>query len=450
MDRAEYRGIALKCKEVMADPKENLDKIRDVLGMVEYGSSDGKMKGMVYLSLLKVFRAIIPSFKIRSLKDVVKDKRDSLHMKEYDRNMLALYTSYVKLVTNDASDESYISACEILEHLDHFNCTDKIVLKVLEGSTRKRMIATLCCDTIRSKLRNDISGELVSMILNQMLDSEYNPLLLEYLVDVPVIDKLLKDEEERAREYRLANLHAPKKEKNSLFHKKTLNNRKLKKIEKERIISQELAKSEEEMENNKEELINRKGIYDAIQRVYFTVLSGSDYDRYKYTFIGLMKYKEIIRAGFMEGLYFLLNDKIMELCSSAQIQGVLCILTLYGEKGYDFKRLVSVLYSILYPMNFDLTECDYVDLIRAVKSLFVKRRQPVHRTHVLLNRLIVHGCSRFVPSLRVLIAELSATYDIEFSDLDNIKHREFDQNSLDVDLLPSNPFFDHCLYKRML
>ena len=72
-----------------------------------------------YMSLLKVFKALISLY-----------KRNSLHVKEYDKNMLALYTSYVRAVIEDTFDKSYVSACEILEHLDHFNCVDKIVAKV--------------------------------------------------------------------------------------------------------------------------------------------------------------------------------------------------------------------------------------------------------------------------------------------------------------------------------
>lgn len=444
----EVQEIAATCRKVMENPHENLDGIRGVLGIMERRPSCGRLRGIVYLSLLKVFRAIIPTYKVRSLKDVVKDKRDSLQIKDYDKRMLSLYTLYVKKVVDDGSDESYVCACEMMEHLVHFNCGDKVVWKVLKGTTRRRPISVLCCGAIRSKLREDMSGDVVLMILDKMLDGEYDQSVVECLIDIPFLDGMSDNGGETGDECLTAGPRVCGKKKDSIFKRKPVLSKKLRKMERTRIQAQEEAKIEEEDECNKEVSINRKKVCDAMQRLYFTILKGNNYACYKYTFIGLMKYKTMIRQGFMEGLYFLLNNNLAELPSDAKIQGILCILSLYGEDGYDFKRLVDVVYSVLHPMNFELTE--YEELVGAIRSLFMRIRQPVHRTHVLLSRLIVHGCSRFAPLLKSLIKELTVAYDIDPLDCDGIKYRDFDQDSTDTDMIPNNPFFEYCVYRKML
>lgn len=443
------REIALKCKEIMADPEAHLMKVKDIFGIISREQVDGQLRGIAYLSLLKVFKAVIPLYKVRTLKDMVKDKRDSMHMKAHDKEMLALYTSYIKFIVEDASDESYVSACEVLDHLDHFNCADKIVLKVLVGSTARRLVSRLCCEAIKLKLRNDWSGDTVFLILNQMLDVEHNPLIMEYLMDIPFITNSLKSDDERAVEYWTANARVAKRDKNSIFQSKRIGNKKLKKMDKNRLQMQEDARTEEAFEGDAEEFANRKKIYAALQRLYFTILKENRFEYYKHVFAGLMKYKGIIRPAFREGLYFLLNNNLGCLPSDARIRGIQCIVSLYGEDGYDFKRLVDVLYSALHPMNFDLAEADYCDVDSAARFLFMKTRQPAHRAHVLLNRLILHCCCRPAPMLRMLIRDLSALYSIDPLDCDGLRHKEFDQDAAETDMIPSNPFFAYSLYKQI-
>ncbi|KMV65514.1 pre-ribosome nuclear export protein [Encephalitozoon cuniculi EcunIII-L] len=444
---SEKSRIASICTKIIENPEKNLGMMEEVFSMIT-STAEGKAKGVIYLSLLKVFKAIIPLYKVRSLKDMVKDKRDSLHLKDYDKSLLRWYTSYIKTMVDDVSDESYISLCEVLQHFDHFNCTDKVVSGVLRGSLGTRSVSMLCCDTIKSKLEGDCTGELVATVLDQMLDFEYNPLVLEYLLDIPFVDNSLRSDEEKARKYWEANKPVSRREKKSIFHRKQVFSKKLRKIEKERLRIQSETRDEEDIEERIEEMKNCKKIYDAIQRLYFMVLKGDRYDCYKYVFMGLVKYRKIIRPEFREGLYFLLNNNLAKISSDARIQGILCILTLYGEEGYDFGGLVDLVYSMVHPMNTE--PVDNGELIKIVRLLFIKIRQPVHRAHVTLKRLILYCCSRSTSEFKGLINDISAYYDIEFSDCANPKCREFDQDAANVDSIPSNPFFEYFLYKQML
>ncbi|ADM12164.2 nuclear pre-ribosomes export protein [Encephalitozoon intestinalis ATCC 50506] len=436
------------CTKIIENPQENLDMMEGIFEMLRNGSFEGKAKGMVYLSLFKVFKAVIPLYKVRSLKDVVKDKRDALHLKDHDKNLLKWYTSYVKTMVDDISNESYISLCEVLQHFDHFNATDKIVSGVLRGSLGKGSVPMMCCNTIKLKLRSDCSGELIATILDQMLDFEYNPLILEYLLDIPFVNNSLKSDEEKAKEYWEANRGVSRRDKNSIFHRKRIFNKKLKKMEKERLSLQSEVKDEEDIEGRIEEMKSCKRIYDAIQRLYFTVLKGDRYECYKYVFMGLVKYRKILRPGFMEGLYFLLNNSLSKIPSDAKVQGILSILTLYEDECYDFNGLVDLLYSMIHPINPEIVDND--ELVKVIRFLFIKIRQPIHRAHVLLKRLILCCCSRSVPEFRSLIKDISAYYDIEFSDCTNPRCREFDQDSTHVDSIPDNPFFEYFLYKNIL
>lgn len=447
MDSQKSR-IASICTKIIEEPQENLKMIEEIFRMLNDGISEGRAKGIIYLSLLKVFKAIIPLYKVRYLKDIVKDKRDNLHIKDYDKSLLRWYASYVKILVDDMSDESYVSLCEVLQHFDHFNCTDKIVSGVLRGSLGRRPASVLCCNTIKSKLRSDCSGELIVIILDQMLDFEHNPLVLEYLVDIPFVNNSLKSDEEKAREYWEANRSVSRREKNSIFHRKQIFSKKLKKMEKERLKIQSQVRDGEDIEERVEEIRTCKKIYDAIQRLYFTILKRDRYEYYKYVFIGLVKYRKVLRPEFMEGLYFLLNSNLWKVPSDAKIQGILCILTLYGDECYDFNGLVDLVYSMIHPMNPKPADND--GLSKAIRLLFIKTRQPIHRAHVLLKRLILCCCSRSAPEFRLLVKDISAYYDIEFSDCTSSKCREFDQDAVHVDSVPDNPFFEYFLYKQIL
>ncbi|WEL39426.1 nucleolar complex-associated protein 3 [Encephalitozoon hellem] len=440
--------IASICTKIIEEPQENLKMIGEIFRMLESETAESRSRGIIYLSLFKVFKAIVPLYKVRSLKDVVKDKRDSLHIKDYDKNLLRWYASYIKAMVDDMSDESYISLCEVLQHFDHFNCTDKIVSGVLRGSLRKGPVSVMCCNTIRSKLKGDCSGEMIITILDRMLDFEYNPLILEYLTDIPFVDNSLKSDEEKAREYWEANRSVSRKEKGSIFRRKQIFSKKLKKMERERLKIQSQVRDEEDIEERIEEMKNCKKIYDAIQRLYFTILKGSKYECYKHVFIGLVKYRKILRPEFMEGLYFLLNNNLSRVPPDAKIQGISCILTLYADECYDFSGLVDLVYSMVHPMNPEIVDND--ELSKTIRFLFIKTRQPIHRAHVLLKRLILCCCTRSIPEFRSLVKDISAYYDIEFSDCTSPKCQEFDQDSAHVDLIPDNPFFEYFLYKHIL
>ncbi|KAH9411706.1 putative nucleolar complex-associated protein [Ordospora pajunii] len=440
--------IASLCMEVINDPNSCLGRIGDVLAEVDKDTSD-ETRGLVYLSVLKVFKAIIPLYKVRTLKDVVKDKRESLHLKGYDKTLLKWYTAYVKMLVDDRSDASYVSLCELLKHFDHFNCTDKIVSRVLEGSVGNGPVPEMCCETIKLKMHEDWAGELIIVIINQMLDYDYNPVVLEYLLSIPLVDKSLKSDSQRASDYWRANRSASKKnEKEKIFVRKKLLDKKLRKVEKQRLIAQSEARDEEDIEGRIEEIKNCKKIHDAILRLYFTVLKSDRYDCYKSTFLGLVKYRKILCAEFMEGLYFLLCSNLDKLCSDLKIQAVKCVMILYGSEGYDFEKLVNAMYGVIYPMNMEAVCIS--EVVKATRLLFVHKRQPSHRARVFARRLMLYGCTRFAPEMGKLAKEISVVYDFEFSEISNALLKDTDIECTKVDYVPEAPFFEHFLLKQII
>ena len=440
--------IASLCMEIINDPDNCLSKIGEVLAEANKDTSD-ETRGLVYLSVLKVFKTIIPLYKIRTLKDVVKDKRESMHLKEHDKTLLKWYTEYVKILMGDKSDASYVSLCELLKHFDHFNCTDKIVSRILEGSVGIGPVPEMCCETIKLKLQEDWTGELIIVIINQMLDYDYNPAVLEYLLNIALVEKSLKSDKQRASDYWRENRPASKRsEKENIFVRKQVFDKKLRKAEKQRLIAQSEARDEEDIEGRIEEINNCKKIHDAILRVYFTVLKSNRYDCYKSIFLGLTKYKKIIHPEFMEGLYFLLCNNLDKLCSDSTVQAVKCVMILYGSEGYDFEKLVNAMYRVIYPMNMEAI-C-IPEVVKAARLLFVHKKQPSHRARVFARRLMLYGCARFAPELGKLAKEISIVYDFEFSEASGSLVRDVDPECAKVDYVPEAPFFEHFLLKQII
>jgi nucleolar complex protein 3 len=440
--------IAAKCREIIADPGKNIGGVYELLQLCRNVSTGESLRGTIYLSVMKVFLNIVPLYRVRTLKEAVKHKNDTLHVRECDKEVLRGYNAYIKMVVEDRSRESYIAACEVLRSLDHFNCIDKIISKLLLGTTEKRGISTLCCSAIKEKIMENRLGETVHLILNLMLDYNYSAAILEYLLEIPSLDLYLRSDLEKQEERHSENARVSGRERDSIFRRKAIHDKKVRKEDKMRRMEEIVARFEEREEVTRDEFANHKKVADALQRLYFTILKEKDSRRYKFTFMGISKYRKAVRPAFLEGLYILLNDAIEDASCDAKIQGILAVLKIYGGAGYDFKRLVDALYAALHPLNFEVLDLD--GAAQAARLLFVRTRQPKARAYALISRLIHCACVRPLPMFCSLIAELASSYDVEFGDCEDIRHAEYNHDVRDIDLVPVTAFYEYYLYRRLL
>lgn len=443
-------NIADQCKLVLKDPKKYIKRLNPIVKVLRRESLDLEYKKLLYSSLLKVFRSVAPLYKIRKLRNIVKTKKDSLTIRNYDKELLDIYTKYIKIIVDDKSDESYIVACEIFRYLDHFNCADRVASKILRGTLMKKPIADKCLEILKNKIQNDMGGDVVTIILNMMLEYEYSEKVVEFLCDVTLLDEHLTPWEKKSKEIIADNKKDKKKGEDAFFKRERMIGKKNRKQEKKARRLQDEIKNEETLLDIDENFVQHKNIVDGLQRVFFTILKDKKVKAYKSAYQGLEKYKVIIRYSFLEGLYVLMNDGLDDAPVSARLYGIKAILSIYGESGYDFKRLVNTIYKILSPSNFDLSAEDHSLLIENLNAIFIKLRQPTHRAHAMISRLINYFNLRYVSGLRPFIKDICAVYDIDLDDFEGFKYRECAVNSECIDLCENNPFFEYFLYKEFL
>ncbi|KAF9763623.1 Nucleolar complex-associated protein 3 [Nosema granulosis] len=433
----DLKEIAEKCKEIINNPEEKLSDIKEIIKLI---GNDENYNKVLFVAVLKVFKAVIPLYKVRTLKDKIVHKNDNLEVKDFDKLILSSYSSYVSKILGNESSVAYKCAVEILEHFDHFNYIDKIVGKILKGSLLSSTTSSLCCEAIQKKFLEDLKGEITFVIVNQMFEKDFNSKILSYLTDIIFLKDFLNEEVE--------NFEIEKEKKKDKFFKyERSNDKKKRKIEKQRRIAENIVKEETEKEEKRNMFVFHRKIVDALQRLYFLILRDQKKDKFKFTFIGISKYKKFIRKEFLEGLYVLLNDAIALADLESKLYGVITTLEIYAQFKYDFKRLVDAFYSIISPFNYKLTR-EHLNLVEnTLEELFIKYKQPIQRVYAVAHRLIILGTLRYSVEIKRMVKTLGIVHEIDFSDW--FVNSNLDTKK-DIDNFKNFPFYDYFLYKKML
>lgn len=440
--------LANKCTEIINNPAKNIEDIGKLLQNTEN-------KETVYLALAKVFKRISLLYKIRLHSEKVKHMNGELKVSAYDGKLVAQYNSYVKQICSSECSASFRSACELLRSLDHFNFADRLVSKVLVGSNMASAIGELCIDTLADRIVNDSVGDSVFMILNQCLDYKCSYRVVEALLESKYLSRCVEtriDKEEKYNKERMEQKRLEKRSKRQkgYFDKNVIYGKPDRKVEKQRLIQQNVVKKEEDASLGFLEDKNYVRTVNALQRLYFTILKQNVCVSYRSTFIGLRKYIKLIRVEFREGLYVLLNDTIKDAAVLSKLEGILTILAIYGGSGLDFKRVIDIFYEILRPFNFELEIGAFEGVKVVLKQLFVDIKQPLARAYVFAQRIMHLRCMRHVPGAGELIKMLEVAYDIDFNDNDLKYKNMYDPSVSDVDKIECKPFYEYYLYKRII
>ncbi|WUR02824.1 nucleolar complex-associated protein 3 (NOC3) [Vairimorpha necatrix] len=488
------KEIAVSCKSIITEPEKNIKKIKTILNIK---TENEKEKAVIYISLLKVFKSIIPLYKIRTLKDKVKYKKDDLEITEGDKTILKMYSLFINTLCSDTSFITYIIASEIMAHFEHFNFIDIIIKKILKGTiiktditktdnnsnvkaeynitdnninktdiitdnnntrtdninktdiitdiitdnnnTRTDNISNVCLNTLKNIINEDKNGDLIFCIVNQMYETQFHPEVLSFLLEINLLKDFLEEETE--------------KPKDKFFKIKRSFKKQERKLEKKRRQIEEERRKEKNQEEKQDGFVIHRKIVDSLQRLYFLILRDKIKQKYKYTFIGLKKYKKFIRKEFYEGLYVLLNDSLNISNYEEKLYCILTVLDIYESYRYDFKKLVQALYEILFVFNtnLDITKMKLIEEV--VDKLFIKIKQPVKRVHLILERFLIFGCLRYNPVIKRIISKLQSFYDIDFTETFRFNEEnalEEDLKGRDIDQIEIKPLYCYEIFKNIL
>lgn len=448
MADVDRKQLAELCTRIINEPERNVNEISGLMK----STCD---KGLLYISLTKVFKNIAPLYRIRLHSNKVKHKSESLSISDFDRKLFTQYNMFVKEICRSDAVESYRAAAELLRALDHFNFSDRIIAKVLLGTTKSRAVAELCVDVLVDRIKNDQAGETVFIILDRCLDYRFNHCIVRAMLESQYLQACVGIRRDKEEYYLKQSIEKRKREKRDkrgkgFFAKKQPVGSKDRKEEKARLQLQNEARKEEKAGL---EPINEKNYIrtvNAMQRLYFTLLKNKEKDCLKDIFIGVRKYINIIRKEFHEGLYTLLLDSIRCADADAALEGISTIFEVYRNSGYDFKRPIDILFRIISPFNYELTSELVAKLCGCIKHMFIDTQQSKLHVIAFTQRLMHCRLVRYIPEFDQLIKDLEIRYNLEFTDFD-VKHVELKDLDADcVDQVANKPFYEYFPFRRVV
>jgi len=439
--------IADKCLQIINAPEHNIKNVTRLLA----SEAD---RGIVLLSLAKVFKNITPLYKIRLGTEKIKHKNSERSASEYDKNLVAEYNAFIREICKSQLPESFVCACELLKSLDHFNFNDKLVSKVLVGTTLEPGIRNACIATLIDRILNNSNGECVFMIINNCLDYKFAHQIIESLLECKYLGKCVEIRLSKELKYDEEYIRQKKEEKRGgklkgFFKKKEIHDKKLQKEEKRRQQLQKEIKAQEDQAMEPLEERNYIKTTNALQRLYFTILKEKMEECYLGVFAGLRKYIRIIRREFHEGLYTLVNDAIDGGRPADRLEGISTLLFIYKDQGFDFQKAINCLFGLVDPLNHDLgIEC-VQKTADVIGMLFIENRQSNERAHAMMQRLVLARCMRYVPAYDRVIRLLEQKYDIDVGDASFRNKKVPENNYKNIDQVPLKPFYEHLPYMKL-
>ena len=394
-----YDAIGTVCNSVISDPSVHIEALIPLIDTLNTRISE--YEEIIMLSLVKVFKNIVPLYKIKTFSNKLKTIKNKINQNanalkqnkkkngttdskeigeiefgnEYDKQLLEIYTKFIKKILIYENEISYRCACLLFESLWHFNCADKLAVKLLRGSLIEKCSKN--CIEVLFRCTNNI--ELVDKIVEKMTTLKFNPSLLPILTMIEIGDN--------------------------------------------------------------------KKILDNILRVYFGVLNEKLTKFYKNTLIGLRFYSEKIHQKFLEGTYILLNEILKTKKADIKIEAIRTILHIYETKDMDFKDSINALYDLIKPFKYKLNELACDNINELIKKLLIIKRQPKCRIKAFVHRLL-QLCNvgpYFV--LRTIVNNLIMSYQIDIKDIEICGDVVYDFDCENVDTIGEKPFFEYCLFK---
>lgn len=439
--------LANECTSILNDPENNIKKISEILKIKEH-------KGLIYLSLVKVFKNIVPLYKIRVHSNKVKHRNQEMSVTDFDRILLQQYNAFIKEICSSDEIESYKAAAELIRCLDHFNFADRLISKVLIGTTKQHAVGKFCIESLVDRVKNDPIGETIFMILDKCLDYKFSHQILKAIIDSKYLEscvqiRIAKETFYQKEKIEERKLNKREKAGKGFFKKNFLKAKAEKKEEKKRLQQMKQVRMQEETELS---AINEKNYIrtvNALQRLYFTVLKTQNEPCYESTFIGVRKYIKIIRKEFHEGLYTLMIEAIRKSSVNACLEGMLTIHQIYKDCGYDFKRILDSLFALISPFNFNFNQEHFEFFSKVIKLYFVETIQPKVRVFAFIQRLILARCVRLVPQFALLIKNLEVKYDLDINDHDYKNRMVNNLETEDVDRITFKPLYEYYLFKKL-
>ncbi|XWS42902.1 hypothetical protein CRYUN_Cryun16bG0054300 [Craigia yunnanensis] len=203
------RKLAELGMALLADPEANIKSLKEIFQFAKDG--DHSMVKLGLLSLLAVFKDIIPGYRIRlpTEKELeMKVSKEVKKMRYYESTLLSAYKGYLQklLVLEKQPIFHHVVVrciCTLLDAVPHFNFCENLLGAVVRNiGSSDDVVRRLCCGTIKSLFTNEgkhggeLTVEAVRLIADHVKahDCQLHPDSVEVLMSLSFDEDLRKHE----------------------------------------------------------------------------------------------------------------------------------------------------------------------------------------------------------------------------------------------------------------
>ncbi|CAN6289116.1 unnamed protein product [Urochloa humidicola] len=199
---------------MLEDPESNIRSMNDMLSITN--DKDQKVVKLGLMSLLAVFKDIIPSYRIRQLTEkelAVEVSKEVKKTRYYEYTLIRCYKTYLqKLISLEKQAHFYPVAvrcmCALLDTAPHFNFRESLLASVVKNlSSSDDVVRKMCCEAIRSifinegKHRGEATIEAVRLIADhvKLNDCQLHPDSIEVFLSLRFDEDIGQDETEEQK-----------------------------------------------------------------------------------------------------------------------------------------------------------------------------------------------------------------------------------------------------------
>ncbi|KAM9411729.1 nucleolar complex protein 3 homolog [Salvelinus alpinus] len=401
--------IASLGSDILSDPTTNIKKLKELRAMLM--ETDPyvavTVRKLVMVSLMEVFKDIVPSYRIRPLTETEKAskvKRETQQLREFEEGLVSQYKFYLENLEQTVKDwkqkkrkrseavslQSYKGLaevairciCELLVALPHFNFHNNIIVTVvpLMNDPVKR-VSDMCCEAVKKLLKQDKQGQAslgtVKVISGLVKSRNYDvrPELLKVLICLRIKEvEVKKDTDDTAPKKKFMNYKDKRKNLSRM-------QRKWKKAEEK--LEKELLEAEASESKDKKLKLHTETL-NIVFLIYFRILKKAQKSILLPAVLeGLAKFAHLINLEFFDDLLNVLQHLIQsgDLTYRESLHCIQTAFNILSGQGdvlnIDPLKFYSHLYKTLLKLNAGASNDDISIVLRCLDVMLTKRRKQV-------------------------------------------------------------------------
>ncbi|XP_063076866.1 nucleolar complex protein 3 homolog isoform X2 [Engraulis encrasicolus] len=413
--------IARLGSAILADPHANIKRVKEMRAMLmETDPSVAvTVRKLVMVSLMEVFKDIVPSYRIRPLtqeEKAAKVKKDTQQLREFEEGLVSQYKFYLENLEQVVKDwkqrkhkaseavslDCYAGLaevaircmCELMVALPHFNFHNNILVMVVPHmNDPARKVSEMCCEAVRRLLKQDKMGEaslgLVKVISGIIKSRNYNvkPEVLRTLLCLRIKEvEVKKDAEDLKQKPKIMKYQDKKKNLSRM-------QRKWKKAEEK--LQKELLEADA-CESKEKKLKLHTETLNIVFLIYFRILKKAQKSVLLPAVLeGLAKFAHLINLEFFDDLLAVLHNLIVsgDLSNRESLHCIQTAFHILSGQGDVLNIDPLKFYTHLYKLLFTLSAARFTEeagiVLQCLDVMLTKRRKQVSllRAQAFLKRL---------------------------------------------------------------